>query len=312
MAHKTDDVVQDLHLLFATDDQLHKDLAYICSLLESPERPTKTKREKPTTTSQEFAHMDRRKRQILQLRRQVDTLKDTLLQAQQIVTGKPDMSTWERAAREQMLAYSKSLSENEKLRAHVEENATFIEEMVSTFRKKPRLSTLEKVDPYTVYQSFRNLDRDDQVHANNVFKYYVEVNREVIVWRSVLEDALMPRMRDDVVQNKWGWLVLAPTDSPETSRLTFLHQVEPTELYAEIIQPEFSEVKKSLNEKYTFGVPPEIPGTFPGGNVKEEIEFPVVPLKKSFFDRDMELERTLKHVIDNVVFEYHKMSPSRE
>ncbi|CAK5136007.1 unnamed protein product, partial [Aphanomyces euteiches] len=84
--------------------------------------------------------MDRRKRQILQLRRQVDTLKDTLLQAQQIVTGKPDMSTWERAAREQLLAYSKSLSENEKLRAHVEENATFIEEMVSTFRKKPRLS----------------------------------------------------------------------------------------------------------------------------------------------------------------------------
>ncbi|CAK4547410.1 unnamed protein product, partial [Aphanomyces euteiches] len=407
MAQRTDDVVQDLHLLFATDDQLHKDLAYICSLLDSPERSMKSKRERPKTTSQEFAHMDRRKRQILQLRRQVDTLKDTLLQAQQIVTGKPDMSTWERAAREQMLAYNKSLSDNEKLRAHVEENATFIEEMVSTLRKKPRLSldvdseewrtyklaaqanlrnaaihaiadhqynqlqtafikagifecrdeviqnglinlpdgrlmpqrtyhvtiaapfrligaavwkvfngehplrlpegaeeTLEKVDPYTVYQSFRNLDRDDQVHANNVFKYYVEVNREVIVWRSVLEDALMPRMRDDVVQNKWGWIVVSPTDDPETSRLSFLHQVEPE------LNP--CDAKNALNQKYTFALPPEIPGTFPGGNVKEEIEFPVVPVKKWFYERDMELERTLKHVIDNVVFEHHKMSPSTE
>ncbi|CAK4664153.1 unnamed protein product, partial [Aphanomyces euteiches] len=84
--------------------------------------------------------MDRRTRQLLQLRRQVDILKDSLLQAQLLATGKPDMSNWERAAREQMLAYTKSLSDNEKLRAHVEENATFIEEMVSTLRKKPRLS----------------------------------------------------------------------------------------------------------------------------------------------------------------------------
>ncbi|KAH9144537.1 hypothetical protein AeRB84_011533, partial [Aphanomyces euteiches] len=164
--------------------------------------------------------------------------------------------------------------------------------------------TLEKVDPYTVYQSFRNLDRDDQVHANNVFKYYVEVNREVIVWRSVLEDALMPRMRDDVVQNKWGWIVVSPTDDPETSRLSFLHQVEPE------LNP--CDAKNALNQKYTFALPPEIPGTFPGGNVKEEIEFPVVPVKKWFYERDMELERTLKHVIDNVVFEHHKMSPSTE
>ncbi|KAH9109694.1 hypothetical protein AeMF1_015283 [Aphanomyces euteiches] len=140
MAQRTDDVVQDLHLLFATDDQLHKDLAYICSLLDSPERSMKSKRERPKTTSQEFAHMDRRTRQLLQLRRQVDILKDSLLQAQLLATGKPDMSNWERAAREQMLAYTKSLSDNEKLRAHVEENATFIEEMVSTLRKKPRLS----------------------------------------------------------------------------------------------------------------------------------------------------------------------------
>ncbi|KAG9412812.1 hypothetical protein AC1031_015711 [Aphanomyces cochlioides] len=164
--------------------------------------------------------------------------------------------------------------------------------------------TLEKVDPYTVYQSFRNLDRDDQVHANNVFKYYVEVNREVIVWRSVLEDALMPRMRDDVVQNKWGWIVVLPTDDPESSRLSFLHQVEPE------MNP--CDAKSALNQKYTFALPPEIPGIFPGGNVKEEIEFPVVPVKKWFYERDMELERTLKHVIDNVVFEHHKMSPSTE
>ncbi|CAK4128252.1 unnamed protein product [Aphanomyces euteiches] len=386
------------------------------SLLDSPERPSKSKKEKANASNsanQGLVQMDRRKRDILELRRQVDILKATLLQAKNIAVGRPDMSVWERAARNQILAYSKSLSENEKLRAHVRENATFIEDMASTLRKRPRLSfdvhseewrtyklaaqtslriaaihaiadhqykqletafikagifechhdvirdellqqpdgrimpervyhitiaapfrligaavwkvfngeypmripegaeeTLEKVDPHTVYQAFRNMDTNDEVHANMVYKYYVEANREVIVWRSVLEDALIPRMRDGVVQNKWGWLVLAPTDNPSTCRVSFLHQVSPFDRNTKITFADYIESKNALMDKYAFGRPPEIPGTFPGGNVKEDMTVSLGPVKKTFLERDKELERTLKDVIDNVVFEYLQFTPT--
>ncbi|CAK4081816.1 unnamed protein product [Aphanomyces euteiches] len=146
-ANSSNAVVQDVHLLFATDDQLRDDLAYVCSLLDSPERKPSPPSSSITRTSKSpeeskptLSHQDRRKREILELRRQVDILKNQLLDAKQQATGKPDMSAWERAARDQMYAKSKSISENEQLRAQVEENATFIEDMTRVLRKRPRLS----------------------------------------------------------------------------------------------------------------------------------------------------------------------------
>ncbi|KAH9161043.1 hypothetical protein LEN26_001612 [Aphanomyces euteiches] len=320
------------------------------------------------------------------------------------------MSVWERAARDQVVASSKSISENEKLRAHVVENATFIEEMVETLRKKPRLSldacseewktyklaaqaslrtaaihaiadrqysqlqtafikagvyecqdevirdeliqqpdgritservyhvtlaapfrligaavwkvfngehpmkipdgaeqTLEAIDQFTVYQTFRNAGASVLVHANMIYKYYVEVDREVIVWRSVLEDALMPHMTEGAVQDKWGWLVVAPTANLATCRVMFLHQVIPTHKtsFAEHVK-----AKNVLMKKYAFIQPPDIPGTFPGGAVNEEMEIPIPFAKKTFLDRDKEMEWTLKRVIDQVVFDFQKSNLS--
>ncbi|KAF0736084.1 hypothetical protein Ae201684_007670 [Aphanomyces euteiches] len=366
-AEETNQVVQDLHLLFATDDQLCSDLEYVCNLLSSPEKPPTNSPSRTAKTSKKTSswHLDRRKREILELRRQVDVLKGSLLEAQQLATGKPDMSVWERAARDQVVASSKSISENEKLRAHVVENATFIEEMVETLRKKPRLSlendevirdeliqqpdgritpervyhvtlaapfrligaavwkvfngehpmkipdgaeqTLEAIDQFTVYQTFRNAGASVLVHANMIYKYYVEVDREVIVWRSVLEDALMPHMTEGAVQDKWGWLVVAPTANLATCRVTFLHQVIPTHKtsFAEHVK-----AKNVLMKKYAFIQPPDIPGTFPGGAVNEEMEIPIPFAKKTFLDRDKEMELTLKRVIDQVVFDFQKSNLS--
>ncbi|CAK4081818.1 unnamed protein product [Aphanomyces euteiches] len=280
MERDDEQVVQDVHFLFATDDKLREDLAYVCDLLDSNDEDQLKISAKPTTARLKATHCSqyqRQKREILELRRQA-------------VTATPDMSLWERAARDQLYAKSKALCENEQLRAHVEENATFIEEMTRALQKRPRLSlnshsedwkayklaaqaslrtaaihaiadrqyalldtvfiksglfenseevireelmnqtsgsvlfervyhvplaapfrligaeeSLEIIDPYTVYRAYRNVDKTAAAYANMIYKYYVEADREVCVWRSVLKDELMPHMTQGTVHDQWGW-----------------------------------------------------------------------------------------------------------
>ncbi|CAK4128260.1 unnamed protein product [Aphanomyces euteiches] len=324
--------VQDVHLLIATDEQLHQDLLYVSELLASPRDSSKStasqkkliKASKPC-----MSLIDRRKIEIQELRRQVDILKVRLLDAQQTATGKPNMGVWERAARDQIYAYSKSLNENELLRADIQRNAAFIEEIAAApFRligaavwkvfnggysmpiPEGTEETLEIVDAYTVYQTFKNTGNNVVVHANVIYKYYVEMDREVVVWRSVLEDELMPHMKEGSVQNKWGWLVVAPTKDATSCRLTYLHQVSPLNQNKQLGYAGLVKVKKVLKEKYGFIQPPEIPGTFPGGAVNEEVVLPIQFASRAFVERDKALEWTLKRVIDNIVFDFQQINQS--
>ncbi|CAK4142159.1 unnamed protein product [Aphanomyces euteiches] len=392
--------VQDVHLLIATDEQLHQDLLYVSELLASPRDSSKStasqkkliKASKPC-----MSLIDRRKIEIQELRRQVDILKVRLLDAQQTATGKPNMGVWERAARDQIYAYSKSLNENELLRADIQRNAAFIEEIADVSSEEWRTyklaahallriaaihaiaghqydmletafikaglvdrqdeiiqqadgsiipervyhvtlaapfrligaavwkvfnggysmpipegteETLEIVDAYTVYQTFKNTGNNVVVHANVIYKYYVEMDREVVVWRSVLEDELMPHMKEGSVQNKWGWLVVAPTKDATSCRLTYLHQVSPLNQNKQLGYAGLVKVKKVLKEKYGFIQPPEIPGTFPGGAVNEEVVLPIQFASRAFVERDKALEWTLKRVIDNIVFDFQQINQS--
>ncbi|CAK4776307.1 unnamed protein product [Aphanomyces euteiches] len=417
-------VVQDLHFLFASDEELRVDLAYVCSLLESPESTTVAL----AKTSKTISHQDRRKQEILVLRRQVDILKAKLLELQHQATAKPDMTVWERAARNQSYACGKALSENEQLRSNIEQNAFFIQELVYTLQKKPRLTsnvdseewrafklvaqkslriaaihaiadhqfnqlqtamikagiygchddiiryelvqmpdrrimperiyqvtlsapfrtigaavwkvfngehpmrlpegaeeTLEAIDPHTVYQTFHNTSKSISVHSNMIYKYYVEVDREVIVWRSVLEDALMPHMNEGEVHNRWGWcacriqiktahiscrLVVAPTSNSTACRVTYIHQMLPLNRDERPAFAECVERKKMIAAKYAFGQAPEIPGTFPGRAVNEAMDFPIPFEKRTLLDRDKEMEWTLKHVIDKAVVDFARSNPS--
>ncbi|CAK4744581.1 unnamed protein product [Aphanomyces euteiches] len=410
-ANSSNAVVQDVHLLFATDDQLRDDLAYVCSLLDSPERKPSPPSSSITRTSKSpeeskptLSHQDRRKREILELRRQVDILKNQLLDAKQQATGKPDMSAWERAARDQMYAKSKSISENEQLRAQVEENATFIEDMTRVLRKRPRLSLdvhseewkayklaaqtslrtaaihaiadrqyqqlqtafiqagvydcpqdviryepvplpdgslifervyhvtlaapfrlvgkavwkvfnghqpmplpsgaeefLERIDPHTVYRAYQNVGKTSSAHANMIYKNYAEANREVIVWRSVMDDALMPHMVDGEVVDTWGWFVVVPTADPAVCRATYLLQVVPIPLYKDrqATYAEYLHANKLVAEKYAFKHPPDVPGTFPGGAVNDKVDYPISFAKRCFIERDKQLELNLKSTINN-------------
>ncbi|CAK4685878.1 unnamed protein product [Aphanomyces euteiches] len=379
----TGNLMDDLRFLFAADDELNRDLSYVCDLLNPPERRPVSEDGKTKTVTGKRPVQTQYKRQqleILELRRQVDLLKEKLLQAKRFATVKPDMSLWERAARDQIYAKSKSFQENEHLKASVEENTTFIEDMTRLLRKKPRLSfdvhseewrtyklaaqaslrtaaihaiadyqynqlqtafikagvhqcpdqviqfapnssrmdksfmnTLEVLDPFTVYRAFQNVHENSSAHVNMIYKYYVECNREVIVWRSVLEDALVPRMAQGTVTNKWGWLIVEPTADAESCRVTFLLQVVPAPLKNDqkATLADYLTAAKVMAEKYAFGQPPEIPGTFPGGAVNETIEAALTFARRTFVEHDKELEWSLKCAIDQVVLEYQASHAER-
>ncbi|KAF0684273.1 Aste57867_23737 [Aphanomyces stellatus] len=86
--------------------------------------------------------------------------------------------------------------------------------------------TFEALDGGAIYGALVVTRGTVSAHSNFVFKSYVEAERDVIVWRWVLDDALVPRMTQGKVQNEWGWLVVAPI--AETScRLTLLVHLVP-------------------------------------------------------------------------------------
>ncbi|CAK4716008.1 unnamed protein product [Aphanomyces euteiches] len=105
------------------------------------------------------------------------------------------------------------------------------------------------IDPYTVYATYMQ-ERDGMAcHSNMVRKYYVEPNREVIVSRTVLEDAALPHMTKGAIENRCMWLIVKPLpNDPNRSRFTLLqHLVWPKEqmtLQKDIIAEVLANLKK--------------------------------------------------------------------
>ncbi|CAK4502253.1 unnamed protein product [Aphanomyces euteiches] len=87
---------------------------------------------------------------------------------------------------------------------------------------------MDFVDQHTVYCRVMHRQPDGStLHANNIRKRYVEIDREVIVSRSVLEDALVPHMSKGAVENKCTWFEVEPSPTHPTTHcgLTFMLQV---------------------------------------------------------------------------------------
>ncbi|KAG9407497.1 hypothetical protein AC1031_002214 [Aphanomyces cochlioides] len=60
-------------------------------------------------------------------------------------------------------------------------------------------------------------------HSNVIRKYYPEPDQEVIISRTVLEDAAVPHMSKGAIQNRSEWLLVKPLrDDPNRSRFTLL------------------------------------------------------------------------------------------
>ncbi|OQR83958.1 hypothetical protein THRCLA_10896, partial [Thraustotheca clavata] len=69
--------------------------------------------------------------------------------------------------------------------------------------------TLDSIDENTVYEVFTQaVPGTAIVHANHVTKRYMEEDRLVIVWRSVLCDERLPLMATGTVADEYGWCVI--------------------------------------------------------------------------------------------------------
>ncbi|KAG9407489.1 hypothetical protein AC1031_002206 [Aphanomyces cochlioides] len=208
MTHEPKAFVQDVHLLIATDEQLHQDLVYVSELLASPRDSSKsTASQKKLTKASKpcMSLIDRRKIEIQELRRQVGILKVRLLDAQQTATWKPNMGVWERAARDQIYAYNKSLNENEVLRADIQKNATFIEEIAGSLFKRPRLTLDVSSEEWKTYKlAAHALLRTAAIHAITYHQYKM---LETAFIKAGLFDRQDEVIRDDLIQQADGSII---------------------------------------------------------------------------------------------------------
>ncbi|KAF0684281.1 Aste57867_23745 [Aphanomyces stellatus] len=172
-------------------------------------------------------------------------------------------------------------------------------------------SEFETLDNRTVYNKYWEpsvLSLDGEGYnmniSNTIHKLYVEDDRHVIVWRAVLEDALMPSMMTGNVGNEWGWIAIAPhPDDATQCQLSILGQVQKTNCYPahECGGPDkMLEDVTSFLEKLEMGKPPAVPGTFPSHPVQrgEEDE------ELKFLNRGKRLEQAIEKSINDAVVAY--------
>ncbi|CAK4086398.1 unnamed protein product [Aphanomyces euteiches] len=255
------DIMQDLEFLIASDCQLKDELDHVCDLLDSDSSPDELTPPTAAATASDKkkrrSRNNRYKQDILQLRAQVESLKEELLKAR-ANTSTADMSVWELAARRERMESLRSQMENQDLRAAVEERASFIDNMKRLLCKKPRWisprgvvaddcewqsyklaahqslriaaihaiadrqyhrqnsafihsgvldynKTVERIDDFTVYERYNHALGETTRHSNSIRKHYPCADRDVMVWRTVLEDALVPHMSKCTVDDSWGW-----------------------------------------------------------------------------------------------------------
>ncbi|CAK4180217.1 unnamed protein product [Aphanomyces euteiches] len=141
--------------------------------------------------------------------------------------------------------------------------------------------TIEMVDPFTMYRTYSR-PRDGKraaIHANMVFKYFAEAERQVIVWRSILDDELLPEIRDGHVH-----------DEPAA----FSDLVDST-----------LETAITIFEKVSFSEPPFQYGKFPKLPPKsEQVILATSLVKQTIIRRGLRLELMFETGINNVVKSY--------
>ncbi|CAK4083713.1 unnamed protein product [Aphanomyces euteiches] len=147
--------------------------------------------------------------------------------------------------------------------------------------------TIEMVDPFTMYRTYSR-PRDGKraaIHANMVFKYFAEAERQVIVWRSILDDELLPEIRDGHVHD-------------EPAGLIFVHS------FSDLVDSTL-ETAITIFEKVSFSEPPFQYGKFPKLPPKsEQVILATSLVKQTIIRRGLRLELMFETGINNVVKSY--------
>ncbi|CAK4682290.1 unnamed protein product [Aphanomyces euteiches] len=170
------------------------------------------------------------------------------------------------------------------------------------------VETVEAVDPFTMYRTYSRASNCNAaaIHANLVFKYFVEAEREVIVWRSVLDDELFPNMRNGHVHEETGWMQISPV-GPDACRLTLLVQYTAFSDLIGAVSSAHETLKSAITlfEQLSFSEPTFEQGTFPTTpQTREEDMASLSFVKQTILRRGQRLEWMIETNINNVVKSY--------
>ncbi|KAH9070034.1 hypothetical protein Ae201684P_002406 [Aphanomyces euteiches] len=227
----TPDDNDGLPMLFAVDDQLHDELTYVYNLLAEPvEQP---KAPNPNTSrARQLREMDK-------LRQEIADLKVQLRQAKrQYVASMVPMSVWEGLhdyTGQDFLRVHPLIRDDGKVVIeavyHLTVPAPFhpvgkaLWDVVNGTHG-PDLPGEERMDDFTVYRTLRLANTTGEVHSNFVRKYFPEDDRDIVLWRSVLNDELIPQMDQGAVNDESGWVVVRAKDAHTCYIQTVLHMVD--------------------------------------------------------------------------------------
>ncbi|KAF0684277.1 Aste57867_23741 [Aphanomyces stellatus] len=416
------EIEDNLRDLFARDEDLRNDLAYICDLfsdstdgdesapLDAPPLDSRPLTEPSSSSSsstssrtrfpQQNESRNRQRAEMKRLRRDVEQLSETLTSMHHAKATRVVPSGWEQVARDEIASKNSAIHEHRQLRAQVDQNATFLDEMMHVLRKKPRLGTSsdmdseawrefklaaqaslrvaaihaiadreygrmqsalvragllgrvddvirttpriqpdntivveyathltlpapchvvaaaiwrvfrgdyrspslpagaeetwERIDDDTACSAFVQVDEHGHAaHSNFVAKHYVDPSaaREVVVWRSVLDDELVPRMTQGTVHDEWGCIAVVRRDDTSCYVKSLMHIGVGNQLSAELIQAS----ERTDNCR----------------TVQDMLEFPLesdaIPFAvKAFIRRGKEVEDALKCAVEDAIAEFER------
>ncbi|KAF0684262.1 Aste57867_23726 [Aphanomyces stellatus] len=166
----------------------------------------------------------------------------------------------------------------------------------------------ERIDPFTVYSKLRLTPPGAAVscHSNMIRKYYVEPDREVIVSRTVLEDAAVPHMSKGAVENRCMWLQVVPLPGdPNQCRFTILQQlVWPFEDEAKTTSSDEMDSVVQVMKRVCFGSAVARRGTIPMAVEMDLSQLPY-PGMAAFAERGRRFMRVLKANVNDAIETYH-------
>ncbi|KAG9407434.1 hypothetical protein AC1031_002156 [Aphanomyces cochlioides] len=145
------DIAKDLGFLnpdVVAGDAVEADFVSVCELLVTgatgdevhPRETSKPKRKrKPPPRGRRKPHEAQQRQAILDLQNEVETLEGKLELAKYSVALRKPMTMWQTLAQRQRNEARLLRLEQQELRAAVELNRSFIDKMITQYRKKPRL-----------------------------------------------------------------------------------------------------------------------------------------------------------------------------
>ncbi|CAK4516441.1 unnamed protein product [Aphanomyces euteiches] len=161
------------------------------------------------------------------------------------------------------------------------------------------------IDPNTVYSTCMQERNGMTWHSNMVRKYYVELDCEVIVSRTVFEDAALPHMTKGAIEDRCIWLIVKPLPNElNRCRFTYLqHLFWPKEEVETLGEDVIAEVLAYLN-KISFQFLPTRPGQLP---LTTDLDYASLPFPKmaAFVERGTRFSDTLKTQLNDVIQQFN-------